>query len=94
MNYHPHAEYDLIDYIALQSLTTTKSLLWRGRVSLTRHNIEFPIPLPSSTLSDHLNPDKEKLRETIFDFGVRAGAFARLLRRLVYLDAGAADCKP
>ena len=54
----------------------------RGRVSLTRHNIEFPIPLPPSTLSDHLNPDKTKLRETIFDLRNHGWSFRQIAQEV------------
>jgi hypothetical protein len=54
----------------------------RDRVSLTRHNIEFPIPLPISTQSDHLNPDKAKLREIIFDLRSQGWSFRQIAQEV------------
>jgi hypothetical protein len=51
-------------------------------VPLTRHNIAFPIPLPSSTQSDIRNPDKTKLRETIFDLRSQGWSFRQIAQEV------------
>jgi hypothetical protein len=37
----------------------------RGIVSKTRHILDFDIPLPQSTITNQINPNKVSLRESI-----------------------------
>jgi hypothetical protein len=46
------------------------------------HNIELPTSLPSSTLSDHLNPDKTKLREIIVDLRSQGWSFCQIAQEV------------
>jgi hypothetical protein len=39
----------------------------RSRVSLIRHKLDLPIPVPESTRSDKLHPDKEQLCSDILE---------------------------
>ena len=37
----------------------------RGRLPYTRHKLDLAIPVPQSTQSDHMYPDKEQLRSNV-----------------------------
>jgi hypothetical protein len=39
----------------------------RGTVPLTRHILPFDIPVPTSTLSEQLNADKDLLRKQVLE---------------------------
>jgi len=46
-------------------LTGVRDLDLRVSGTLTRHKLRFDIPQPTSTASDHCNPDKVQLRADI-----------------------------
>jgi DNA-3-methyladenine glycosylase I len=62
-----HDDRALFEYLCLEGAEAGLSWITVLRVSgtLTRHILQFDIPLPASTESDLRNPDKEQLRADI-----------------------------
>ena len=49
---------------------------------LTRHILRFDIPLPASTESDLLNPDKAQLRADILAMRANGMSFRQIARKV------------
>lgn len=45
---------------------------------LTRHILRFDLPLPTSTESDLRNPDKDALRQIIFDLRAKGMSYRQI----------------
>lgn len=51
----------------------------RVSVPLTKHILQFNIPLSSSTESDLCNPDKDALRQTILDLRAQGMSYCQIV---------------
>ena len=54
----------------------------RGGVTYTRHTLPFDLPIPASTESNHGNPDKAQLRETILSMRAQGMSYRQIGARL------------
>jgi hypothetical protein len=67
----------------------------RGRVLYTGHTLDFAIPVPQSTVSDQVHPDKAQLRSSILGYVCSGHELPRnFTGRRITLDALQQIVKP
>jgi hypothetical protein len=74
---YKHAEENCTDIrwsIAHDFLSQNRKFqFWKGSVPLTRHLHQFEVLVPTTTMSEQLHPDKDRLRLIILEMRASGG---------------------
>lgn len=54
----------------------------RGKVPLTRHKLDFTVPLPASTVKKRAFPDKAALRECVLEMCAKGMSYRQIAREV------------